>query len=113
MNKLKGHTLNKVVLNEDKTELILTLDDDKCYILKVHSECCSEGGFVAVTQEWLGLPQKIVNVEETKEIDKKYTDELRQIYTKTLTLENGKKVNIVYDNISNGYYGSSLDGYYK
>lgn len=113
MIDLIGHTLNKVVFNEEEGTLSLTIDNDKMFLIKVEGDCCSVGKFIGVTSEYrLDLPSKIASEKErTESFD--VDSESYQVYEQTYVLENGQEFKIVYDNMSNGYYGSSLDAYYK
>ena len=111
MIDLIGHTINKVVYNEEEQTLSLTVDDNKIFLIEVEADCCSSGKFLSVDEPY-DLPSKVVSEEDRQEtFDRNYGD--YTIYQRTLTLENGNKIYILYDNESNGYYGSSLDAYYN
>lgn len=110
MIDFKGHTLDKVVYNDEEKTLSLTLDGDKIFLIKVDADCCSSGDFLRVDEPY-SLPSKIVSVEDTSaQFDT--NGGTYAVYQETLTLENGDKLRILYDNDSNGYYGSSLEAYY-
>lgn len=110
MNELKGHIINKVVLNKEDQVLSLTVDGNKTYLIKVYADCCSTGKFL--NEPLLGLPSEVVDIkEESVSID--IGGDVYQVYTETLIDKDGNKIVIAYDNLSNGYYGSSLEGYYK
>lgn len=114
INKLSfiGHTLNELSFNEEEKTLSLTLDGDKVFLLKVEADCCSQGKFIGLSEQYaLNLPSKIVDIKE-KSANFNAGDDFYQVYQETWILENGCKLNIVYDNLSNGYYGSSLDAFY-
>lgn len=112
MIDLIGHTLNKVAFNKDEQIISLTIDGDKVFLIKVEGDCCSSGEFIGVTSEWnLDLPSKIVELKERRESFDAGSNSY-QVYEDTYTLENGKTLTITYDNMSNGYYGSSLEAYY-
>lgn len=111
MNELIGHTLNKVVYNDEEKTLSLTIDNDKIFLIKVYADCCSSGDFLKVDEPY-SLPSKIVSIEEkTAEFDSNGGS--YQVYQEVVILENGEKLYILYDNDSNGYYGSSLQAYYN
>ena len=111
MIDLIGHTLNKAEYNDEEQTLSLTVDNDKIFLLKVEGDCCSVGKFIGTSSDWdLDLPQKIVDSRERSE---SFRDGEYKVYEETLVLENGREFKIVYDNKSNGYYGSSLDAYYN
>lgn len=112
MIDLVGHTINKIEFNEDEQTVSLTVDGDKVFLIKVEGDCCSTGKLIGVSDNFcLDLPKKVVGTETRNE--KFETDDFYQVYQDTLILENGQKINIVYDNRSNGYYGSSLETYYN
>lgn len=114
MIDLKGHTLNKIAFNESDQTLSLTLDESKIFLIKVEGDCCSSGKFIGTSSEYdLHLPSKIVEEEsERNEMFENIGSGLYQVYEKVYVLENGNKFKIVYDNESNGYYGSNLASYY-
>lgn len=113
MIDLIGHTLNAVAYNDEDKTLSITLDGDKIFLIKVEGDCCSVGKFISATDGWrLDLPSKIVELKERKEHFDAGSDSSYQVYEDTYVLENGKTFTILYDNMSNGYYGSSLQAYY-
>lgn len=109
MLNLIGHTIDKVVYNAEEQTLSLTVDGDKIFLIRVEGDCCSTGKFLGVKEPW-DLPSKVVSSENTSA---SFQDGEYQVYEQVLTLENGNKLSILYDNESNGYYGSSLDAYYN
>lgn len=113
MIDLIGHVLNKADYNDEEKVLALTVDGDKVFLIKVEGECCSEGKFLGATSAYsLDLPSKIVDLKERNEsFDVNYGE--YTVYEEIYVLENGKELKIVYDNMSNGYYGSSLGAYYN
>lgn len=113
MIDLVGHILNKIDFNREEQTLSLTVDGDKVFLIKVEGDCCSIGKFIIADGNWgLDLPSKIVGLKERNErFDA--DSEVYQVYEDTYSLENGKEFKIVYDNMSNGYYGSSLEVYYN
>lgn len=114
MINLIGHILDKAEFNEEDQTLSLTIDNDKVFLLKVEGDCCSTGKFITAGEaDWrTELPQKIVDVQERGE-SFSTEDVTYRVYETRLQLENGQSFNIIYDNTSNGYYGSDLDTYYK
>lgn len=113
MIDLIGHVLNKADYNDEEKVLALTIDGDKVFLIKVEAECCSEGKFIGATSKYnLNLPSKIVGLKERSVSFDVDSDEYT-VYEETYVLENGKELKIVYDNMSNGYYGSSLEAYYN
>lgn len=108
---LIGHVLNKVDFNEEDQTLSLTVDNDKVFLIKVNGDCCSSGKFIGASSDYdLDLPQKITGVKEREESFD--AGDVYRVYEETYTLDNGRALTIVYDNRSNGYYGSGLDVYY-
>lgn len=112
MIDLVGHILNKAEYNGEDQSLSLTVDGDKVFLLKVEGYCCSDGKFIGVTSSFrLELPSKVIATKkETTDFD--VDSDCYRVYEETLVLENGKELKIVYDNMSNGYYGSNLAAYY-
>lgn len=112
MIDLIGHVINKYEFNKKDETLSLTVDNDKVFLIKVEGDCCSTGKFIGVGDDYdLCLPQRVSKVEKSSGEFSVGSDSY-VVYEETLVFENGKKLNIVYDNYSNGYYGSSLDTYY-
>lgn len=109
MLDLVGHTIDKVVYNLEEQTLSLTVDGDKVFLVKVEGDCCSTGKFLGIREPW-DLPSKVVRTEETSA---SFQDGEYQVYEQILHFESGGKLTILYDNESNGYYGSSLDVYYN
>lgn len=113
MIDLIGHELNAINYNEEDKTLSLTIDGDKVYLIKVEGDCCSHGKFLGIsTGLGIKFPQKIVDLKERCE-DFGLDGEVYRVYEDTYKLENGDSFVILYDNISNGYYGSSLEAYYQ
>ena len=114
IDRLVGHTLNKFEFNYEDETISITIDGDKVYLIKVDADCCSSGKFLGVGYIYDDdLPSKIVSCEEVNQQTDLPSDGLYQVYSHKLTLENGEQILIVYDNKSNGYYGSSLEIYYE
>lgn len=103
-----GHTINKVVYNSEEQTLSLTVDGDKIFLIRVEGDCCSTGKFLGVQNPY-NLPRKVVEQTERSE---SFQHGEYQVYETTLKLDDESEIMILYDNESNGYYGSSLETYY-
>lgn len=101
---LIGKTISDVKIADDK-EALLFVTNEGDVIVKTDADCCSHTWIENIQLPALGLPAKVLSVDDSY-FESKEDGELK-IYGCTIKTDKGEIV-IEYRNESNGYYGGSL-----
>jgi hypothetical protein len=109
---LKGHIFTSYIFSETENTLSLTIDNDKIYLIILVPDCCSNGKFLYKNEEG-GFPDKVNSRITAIEGFTYDINDYYKVYSITFKLENHYDFSFVYDNTSNGYYGTNLKAYYK
>lgn len=115
-----GETIKKLGINKNKTGLWIETDA-KIYAMCVLADCCSESWIEHMEGVENVVGAKITQVEGVemddgwsiwpdsyKNVYKKGDDELLQYYCTKIMTDKGE-LKIEYRNLSNGYYGASVE----
>ncbi|TXH56290.1 MAG: hypothetical protein E6Q97_06795 [Desulfurellales bacterium] len=111
LEDLKGKTISKVLVSEDKTFIAFESEETKeLFVFVLTADCCSSTQLEGVAT--MGLPARVEEVRDfTAYTEDDDIDEHTQHYRVILRGERGDVVKIRFCNSSNGYYGGSLEKY--
>lgn len=108
-NKLIDKTIVDVKIASDKQAMLFVTDSGDEFIVRTDGDCCSYSWIESVEMPALGLPFKIIDVQDLDmpDLGEMPDREVVTYYGAKIITDKGEMI-IDYRNDSNGYYGGSI-----